>query len=118
MYGLNRLALNSYSEMVFNENLKEMTLDMAQRALINLARLLEKHKILSHDDIEILLEDLNPEFDDIYHEEMQTGTHEQPGVFVASKFKIEYDADVLELDATYAFDDVAIIVLRERQEDK
>jgi len=56
-------------------------------------------------------DDLDPEFELTYAEELK---QRQRGTFRAAKFKIEYDADVLELDVTYAFKNEVIIVLRER----
>ena len=86
---------------------------MTERALVSLAKLLVKHGILDQEDVDHLVSDLNPEFDEIYAEEMKP---KQPGVFRAANFKVEYDSHVLECDTTYAFEDEAIIILRVRRE--
>ncbi|MBY8998867.1 MAG: hypothetical protein KGD60_14155 [Candidatus Thorarchaeota archaeon] len=96
-----------------NHTIKEFATDMTERALVSLAKLLLKHGILDQEDVDNLVSDLNPEFDEIYAEEMK---HKQPGVFTAANFKVEYDPHVLECDTTYAFEDEAIIILRVRRE--
>ena len=85
---------------------------MTARALVTLAKLLKERGILAAEEIDYLIENLNPEFDEIYADEM---TPQQPGVFRAAKFKVEHDLD-LEHAVTFAFKDLAIIVLRKRQE--
>ena len=90
--------------------IEEFATDMTERALVTLAKLLLKHGILDQEDVDNLVSDLNPEFDEIYAEEMK---HKQSGIFKAAKFRVVYEPDELEIDVTYAFEDEAIIILLE-----
>ncbi len=69
---------------------------MTQKALINHSKLLKKNVILGHNDVMILMEDMNPEFDETCHDELQPKCQEQPGVFRAVQFKIESSTCLLK----------------------
>lgn len=93
------------------EPIEELARETSKRALENVGRLLKKRHFLDDEDIAWLLQDAVEEI-----EFECPVSHGPRKLFRAAKFCVEYNPDDLELAVTYAFKNVAIIVLRERQE--
>lgn len=81
-------------------------------SLTTVEKLLRKHHVLAEEDITWLMSDA---IENIELESPVIDSNRK--VFPAAKFRVEYDED-LEVDVTYAFKDLAIIVLRQKRQEE
>ncbi len=94
-----------------NETIEDLARETIKQSLTAVENLLKRHHLLPDEDITWLMHE---SVEDI---EFKPVVDSNRKIFRAAKFYVVYDDD-LEHSVTYAFKDLAIIVLRKRQEGK
>ncbi|MHA1138113.1 MAG: hypothetical protein ACTSSE_16670 [Candidatus Thorarchaeota archaeon] len=95
-----------------NETIEDVARETVKSSLTAVERLLKKHHMLAEEDITWLMSE------SVGYIEFKPGTNSNRKICRAAKFYVVYDDD-LEHSLTYAFTDLAIIVLRKkRREDR